>query len=284
MHRRSAFTLVELLVVIGIIALLISVLLPALQAAREAAKRAACLSNLRQLHQMLAVYATNNKDQVPLGCASSNMQDNMILRGSSTRYSTWGPLYLSGLLREPRILYCPSDASIHYQYDSLSNPYKPQLGAPGNCRGGYGARTLDLQGIPIYWAGGGPHNAPVRTHIVGTYPPNIYWFPYPKLSKFKNAAIVSDIFSTPQRVNARHPKGINVLYANGGAKWVRREELSRTGPDVLYLGQRRAVPVTVPKFEDLMFNYGPNDGQGPTSWGFAYNPLMIAIWEKLDRQ
>lgn len=65
MHRRQAFTLVELLVVIGIIALLISILLPALNKARAAGASAACLSNVRQLASAMINYAADNRGMFP---------------------------------------------------------------------------------------------------------------------------------------------------------------------------------------------------------------------------
>jgi prepilin-type N-terminal cleavage/methylation domain-containing protein/prepilin-type processing-associated H-X9-DG protein len=64
---NRAFTLVELLVVIGIIAVLIAIILPALNQAKAASNSTACLANLRQIGQTIQMYALANKGLLPYG-------------------------------------------------------------------------------------------------------------------------------------------------------------------------------------------------------------------------
>src|SRR5205823_5229545 len=73
-HRngRRGFSLVELLVVIGIIAVLAGLLLPAVMRARRAGKTTECMNNLRQLGTFMLMYAQSNNDYLPfLGTAAS---------------------------------------------------------------------------------------------------------------------------------------------------------------------------------------------------------------------
>ena len=77
--QRRGFTLVELLVVIGIIALLISILLPSLAKAREAGNSVKCLANLRSLSQAMISFTNDHKGYMP-GRAGTGL----------TKYSTSG--------------------------------------------------------------------------------------------------------------------------------------------------------------------------------------------------
>src|SRR4051812_47591934 len=103
-HARRGFTLTELLVVIGVIALLIGILLPALSKARESSRRASCLSNLRQLGHFLVMYANDNRDALPNGNTVGGRWDDSV--GQSIVMVDFTEKYKIS----PGVYHCPSDS------------------------------------------------------------------------------------------------------------------------------------------------------------------------------
>jgi prepilin-type N-terminal cleavage/methylation domain-containing protein/prepilin-type processing-associated H-X9-DG protein len=103
-RTRRGFTLTELLVVIGVIALLIGILLPTLSRARESSRRTACLANLRTLGQAMIMYAQNFQDKFPNGNPPLKWDDydgqNAVLVYFANTY-----------VKAPGSFHCPSDVS-----------------------------------------------------------------------------------------------------------------------------------------------------------------------------
>src|SRR5690349_3620322 len=118
MRNRKAFTLVELLVVVGIIGLLVAILMPALQKARDQANRVACASNLRQTYIAVVMYSIDYKGWIPFPCASGGgVQNNLVGSGFyyNPTYPSNGPYYNLNFLTlwpkytsSQRIWLCPA--------------------------------------------------------------------------------------------------------------------------------------------------------------------------------
>jgi prepilin-type processing-associated H-X9-DG protein len=127
----TAFTLVELLVVIGIIAVLVSMLLPALNRSREQARRVACASNLKQLGAAIHMYAGENKGKTPQHFTEGSGLAWLFDIPNETRDA----LLRYGMVRET--FYCPSNAETQNDDKLWWFPTGTPVGPNAHCASGY---------------------------------------------------------------------------------------------------------------------------------------------------
>ncbi|MDI9403556.1 MAG: type II secretion system protein [Limnohabitans sp.] len=116
---KPGFTLLELLVVIGIVAVLTGLLMPTLRSARNAAERLSCANNLRQVGCALTEYLNDSNDCLPTLSATSNLQtaqwgEGMCLTNpTGSRLEGLGKLVSGLYITDPRLLYCPCHRGDH---------------------------------------------------------------------------------------------------------------------------------------------------------------------------
>lgn len=135
--RKSAFTLVELLIVIGIIAILIAILLPALSAARRQASSVACLSNLRTLGQAFSMYLPKNKGRFPQPFQDNDIPASATIRNQLMWFNALDP-YLNRNLKF-------GSAATDRNYTFVKqDPVYPSFGETTGTTGGNGSRTYKM--------------------------------------------------------------------------------------------------------------------------------------------
>lgn len=202
-RQATAFTLVELLVVIAIIALLASLLSPALRNARDKARQLACLNNLRQLGMAHMQYV-------------NDYDGSFSIHYDYTLLQTWPQIfwqkgYING--RYSKIQVCPS-------FD-FKNTDIPAAGVNHNwVHYGYNFRhigTSDRYGGSLTPANISQITSPSETILlVDTY------YPGSGVGGVdRGYYCVEDIFPGAYIPQARHSHGLNVLWVDGHVSWVK---------------------------------------------------------------
>ena len=235
MTRRAlvrGFTLVELLVVIGIIAILIAVLMPALKKARESANEISCASNLRQLMMGVLMFANEHKGHLPGGHYDGGNPDtekrDWVFGGTRVTGINMANVPQEGTL----FRYVNKDYKI-YRCPSLSP--MPGIRRESNGRFDYsiflsftGARIVKIRPTARYTHSNGNQEY-VPTPIIVEEDP----------ARHMNTTSVDSGHASIDSLSHEHRKGANYASIDGSVQWFKEDTI---GPGMLTYAWESQAP------------------------------------------